>query len=66
MEDSERKSGEGNWLVTYSDLVTLLLAAPAARVIGWIEPEGITVAGAEGLALARGGQIFSTVMSSPV
>lgn len=25
MEDSERKSGEGDWLVTYSDLVTLLL-----------------------------------------
>lgn len=25
MEDSERKSGEGTWLVTYSDLVTLLL-----------------------------------------
>ncbi len=25
MGDSKRKSGNGNWLVTYSDLVTLLL-----------------------------------------
>lgn len=29
-------------------LATLLLAAPAARVIGWIDPESVTVHGADG------------------
>jgi len=37
-------------LVVY--LLTLVLAAPAARVIEWVEPEGATIEGASGRLLA--------------